>query len=98
MITINFHRLMKKKELTVAQISRETGLIRNTIRLLKTGEAQQVDLRTLDLLCKLFNCTVNDILEYNPTTVDSDDKSDISTSADTTSSDKKVNYDKWVKY
>lgn len=45
--------------------TRETGLNRNTITLLYKETAQRIELDALDKLCKLFNCGVGDLLEFD---------------------------------
>ena len=47
----------------IADVTRETGLSRNTITLLYKETAQKVDLEAIDKLCVLFNCNVGDLLE-----------------------------------
>ena len=41
------------------------GLNRNTITLLYKETAQRIELDALDKLCKLFNCGVGDLLEFD---------------------------------
>lgn len=47
----------------IADVSRETGLNRNTVTLLYKETAQRIDLEAIDKLCDLFGCEVGDLLE-----------------------------------
>lgn len=48
----------------VVDVANETGLHRNTITLLYNETATRVDLETIDRLCRLFRCRVEDLFEY----------------------------------
>lgn len=48
----------------VMDVARETGLHRNTITLLYKETATRVDLETIEKLCELFDCKVEDLFEY----------------------------------
>lgn len=47
----------------ISDLSRETGLNRNTVTLLYKETAQRIDLEAIDKLCDLFECEVADLLE-----------------------------------
>ena len=63
MIRCHLARLMGERKMKIADVARETGLHRNTVTLLYKETAQQVDLNTIDVLCELFDCEVEDLLE-----------------------------------
>ena len=63
MIKCHLARLMGEKKMKVMDVSRETGLNRNTITLLYKETAQRIDLDAIDKLCALFDCEVEDLLE-----------------------------------
>lgn len=65
MIRCNLARIMGERKLRIADITRATGLSRNTITLLYKETAQKVDLVAIDKLCLLFNCEVGDLLEQD---------------------------------
>lgn len=64
MIRCHLARLMGEKKMKVIDVSRETGLHRNTVTLLYKETAQRIELDALEKLCKLFDCEVSDILEF----------------------------------
>ena len=55
---------MGEKKVKIADVSRAIGVHRNTIGLLYYEKAKRIDLEVLERLCKYFNCTVGDLLEY----------------------------------
>ena len=65
MIKCHLSTLMGTHKMKISDVARETGLNRSTITALYKEEASRVDMDTLDKLCKLFNCQISDLLEYN---------------------------------
>ena len=64
---ISYERLWKTMELqgaTTYTLQVKGGISSSTIRRLKAGES--ISTNTLEALCKILNCTVNDIIEYLP--------------------------------
>jgi len=57
---------MGTKKIKISELARETNLNRNTITLLFKEEASRIDLETIDKLCKYFDCSISDLLEYLP--------------------------------
>lgn len=66
MIKCHLSRLMGERKMKIADVARDTGLHRNTITLLYDETAARVDLETIEQLCRLFNCSVGDLFEYEP--------------------------------
>ena len=66
MIKCHLSRLMGEHKLKVMDVARETGLHRNTITLLYKETATRIDLEAIEQLCKLFKCSVGELLEYVP--------------------------------
>ncbi|WP_026349510.1 helix-turn-helix domain-containing protein [Arsukibacterium perlucidum] len=63
MIKCHLAKLMGEHKLKVVDVARETGLNRNTITLLYKETAIRVDFETMEKLCDLFNCRVEDLFE-----------------------------------
>lgn len=57
-------RLMEQTGATTYTLQFKGGISSSSIRRMKAGES--VSTNTLDALCKLFNCTLQDIVEYIP--------------------------------
>ncbi len=66
MVRCHLSRLMGENKMKVIDVARETGLHRNTITLLYNETATRIELETVNSLCKLFNCSVQDLFEYIP--------------------------------
>ncbi|MCS7214942.1 MAG: helix-turn-helix transcriptional regulator [Thermodesulfovibrio sp.] len=64
MIKCHLSKLMGERKLKIADVARAIDVHRNTITLLYYEKAKRIDFEVLDKLCKLFNCRVEDILEY----------------------------------
>jgi len=64
MIRCHLSRMMGEHKMKIADVSRETGLHRNTVTLLYNETATRVDLEAVDKLCKLFQCNVGDLFEF----------------------------------
>jgi putative transcriptional regulator len=50
-------------------VAREIDVNRSSIDLLYNNEAKRIDLETLDKLCKFFDCTPNEILNFTNETL-----------------------------
>lgn len=66
MVKCHLARLMGEHKLKIADVSRDTGLSRNTVSLLYKETAQRIDFEAIEKLCELFDCEVGDLLEYTP--------------------------------
>lgn len=71
-ITLNLNVLMAHWEqanpgekLTLRKLSHLVGVNKNTLSRLRSGTAQRIDLRSLDALCRFFECNPGDILLYS---------------------------------
>jgi putative transcriptional regulator len=63
MIKCHLARLMGEHKMKIADVSRDTGLNRNTVTLLYNETAQRVELDAIEKLCNLFSCEVSDLFE-----------------------------------
>jgi putative transcriptional regulator len=64
LIKCHLSKLMGERKLNIADLARELGVHRNTITLLYYEKAKRIDFDVLDKLCKYFNCTISDLLEF----------------------------------
>lgn len=67
MAMLSYARLwetMNKRGATTYTLQVKGGISSSTIRRLKAGES--VSTNTLDALCKILECTLQDIVEYVP--------------------------------
>lgn len=66
MIRCHLARLMGERKMRISDVIRETGLSRTTVTLLYKETALKVDLDAIDILCDLFNCEIQDLLQKSP--------------------------------
>ncbi len=58
-------KTMKAQGATTYTLQVKGGISSSTIRRLKAGDS--VSTNTLDALCEILHCSINDIIEYTPT-------------------------------
>ena len=66
MIKIHLSRLMGEHKEKLADLIRSTGLARNTIAGLYRETTARIDLDTLNALCRHYDCSISELLEYVP--------------------------------
>jgi len=64
MVRCHLARLMGEHKMKIVDVAKQTGLNRNTVTLLYRETAQRIDLNAIDKLCKLFQCEVGELLEF----------------------------------
>ena len=65
MLRCHLSTLMGRERLTISEVMRRTGLSRNAVTTLYEERAKRIDLNTIARLCELFECTVDELLEYS---------------------------------
>lgn len=65
MVKCNLSILMGIKKMNIQDVCNETGLARNTVANLYKDKAARIDYNTIEKLCKLFNCSVGELLTYD---------------------------------
>ena len=65
MIRCHLSKLMGEKRLTIADVSRETGINRGVITRLYHETAIRVDLDVIETLCLFLECELSDLLSIN---------------------------------
>jgi len=63
MIKCHLSTLMGKNKQTIKDVHEKTGLSRNTISVIYHEKAKGMELETIEKLCRLFGCSVGDLLE-----------------------------------
>lgn len=59
--------MLDKKIKTVAELSRQTGINKNTInKLVNENRPETLTLENILKLCDFFNCKLSDLIEYIP--------------------------------
>lgn len=63
MIRCHLSTLMGRDRLKISDVARLTELNRSTVTALYYEKAQRVDLLAIERLCRLFKCSVGELLE-----------------------------------
>ncbi|MCM1339024.1 MAG: helix-turn-helix transcriptional regulator [Muribaculaceae bacterium] len=64
MIKINLRELMWEKNISAVQIQRETGIHATTISRIINGKQCNLGLDTVDKLCSVLDCKIQDLITY----------------------------------
>jgi len=63
-IKVHLSKLMGERKIKALELSRQTGINKNTILGLYHETKKGIQFETLEKLCKFFNCNVGDLIEY----------------------------------
>ena len=66
MIRVNVDVIMAKRHMSSGELSDRLGITPANLSILKNNKGKAVRFSTLDALCKILDCRVEDILEYIP--------------------------------
>lgn len=66
-VRCNLSTLMGRNRYTIQDVHKHTGLSRNTISNLYNDKTTRIDYDTVEKLCLLFHCSLNDLFEICPT-------------------------------
>ena len=66
MIRVNLDVIMAKRHMSSGALSDRLGITPANLSILKNNKGKAVRFSTLDALCKILDCRVEDILEYIP--------------------------------
>ena len=66
MIVIKLDDLIWERRTTADAIAKATGLGSSTISKLRNSKNVNINIHTLDKLCKYFNCKLTDLIDYIP--------------------------------
>lgn len=64
MIVVNLDVMMKRRKMSLNELSEHVGITIANLSILKTGKARAVRFSTLDAICRVLKCSPGDILEY----------------------------------
>jgi putative transcriptional regulator len=66
MIVVNLDVMLAKRKMTLSELADEVGITLSNMSILKTGKVRAVRIGTLDTICRVLDCNVGDILDYQP--------------------------------
>ena len=64
MITVILDVMMAKRKMSLGELSERVGITQANLSILKNNRAKAIRFSTLDAICRVLNCRVEDILEY----------------------------------
>lgn len=66
MIVINLDVMMAKRKISLNELSEKVGITLANLSILKNNKAKAIRFSTLESICKVLECGVEDIIEYIP--------------------------------
>lgn len=66
MIIVNLDVMLAKRKMTVSELADEVGITVSNMSIFKTGKVRAIRVSTLDTICRVLDCNVADILDYQP--------------------------------
>lgn len=64
-LVFKLNELMGKHKIrSIRALSEATGLNRITLTKIYEGKSQRIDANTVTILCEYFNCTLNDLMDF----------------------------------
>lgn len=66
MIVIKLDDLIWEHRTNAEEIVKATGLGRSTVSKLRNSKNVNISVKTLDKLCRHFNCKISDLIDYIP--------------------------------
>ncbi|MBE6903172.1 MAG: helix-turn-helix transcriptional regulator [Ruminococcaceae bacterium] len=66
MIIINLDVVMAKRKMSLNELSEKVGITLANLSILKNNKAKAIRFSTLDAICQVLECKVEDIIEFIP--------------------------------
>lgn len=66
MIRVNLDIAMAKRRMSSGELCERLGITAANLSILKNNKGKAIRFSTLDALCRILECRVEDILEYVP--------------------------------
>ena len=64
MIVINLDVMMAKRKISLAELSEQVGITQANLSILKNNKAKAIRFSTLESICRVLDCRVEDIIEF----------------------------------
>ncbi len=64
-IKVHLDEVMRKRKMSLNELSSEVGITLSNLSILKTGKAKAIRFSTLAKLCEVLQCQPGDILEHS---------------------------------
>ena len=66
MSVVNLDVMLAKRKMTLSELADEVGITVSNMSIFKTGKVRAIRVSTLDTICRVLDCNVGDILDYQP--------------------------------
>ena len=66
MIVVNLDVMLAKRKMTLSELADKVGITVSNMSIFKTGKVRAIRVSTLDTICRVLDCNVGDILDYQP--------------------------------
>ncbi|MDE5582791.1 MAG: helix-turn-helix transcriptional regulator [Ruminococcus sp.] len=66
MIKIHLSRILEEKQMSQAELARQTGIRPSTICCIYNGIAERLNINHIDSICRHLGCNIADLIEYIP--------------------------------
>lgn len=64
MLKIHLSRLLEEKQMSQAELARQTGIRPSTICSIYNEVAERLNINHLDSICRCLGCDITDLIEY----------------------------------
>ena len=64
MIVVNLDVMMARRKVSLGELSDRVGITQANLSILKNNKAKAIRFSTLEAICKVLECRVEDILEF----------------------------------
>lgn len=64
MIVINLDVMMAKRKISLSELSDRVGITQANLSILKNNKAKAIRFSTLESICDVLDCQVEDIIEF----------------------------------
>jgi putative transcriptional regulator len=65
-IVVRLDDLLRRRGMTLTQLSEEIGLTLANLSILKTGKAKAIRFSTMEAICRALDCQPGDVLAFEP--------------------------------
>lgn len=66
MIKIHLSRILEERQMSQAELARQTGIRPSTICSIYNEVAERLNINHLDRICEYLECDITDLIEYIP--------------------------------
>lgn len=64
MIVVNLDVMMAKRKISLGELSERVGITQANLSILKNNKAKAIRFSTLDAICKVLECRIEDIIAF----------------------------------